>query len=114
MHCGHRHVVQTLLNVIAGDPVFVTMDELADFDSLSQAVRCKVVNRADREVLLLDVDGVFPEDGCGPIDDSALKLFCCVYAVSSVIVWNDTLSARLPSDVATVLLTEHLFVRGTV
>jgi len=79
----------TLLNVIAGDNVFVTMDELTDYDSMSQAVRCKIVNRADREFILLDVDGLFPDRQCTAVEDSALKLFCCVYAVSSVIVWND-------------------------
>ena len=80
----------TLLNVIAGETNFVTMDELTDYDSLSQAVRVKLVNRADREFILMDVDGLFPDRSARCCSDSALRLFCCVYAVSSVVVWNDT------------------------
>ena len=76
----------TLLNLIVGEPVFV-MDE---YDTLSKVVRFKIVTRSDREFILLDVEGLFPENGC--IEDDALKVFFAVYSIASVIVWNDTLS----------------------
>jgi len=82
----------TLLNLIAGEPVFVTMDELTDFDSLSQVVRCKMISRTDGHFILLDADGLFPDRHSSEISDAALKLFCALYSISSVMVWNDTVA----------------------
>ena len=87
----------TLLNLIVGEPVFVTIDELSDYDSLSKVVRFKIVTRADREFILLDVEGLFPDSSIDAkqnivISDAVLKIFFAVYSISSVIVWNDTLS----------------------
>eukprot|EP01084_Bolivina_argentea_P056236 102960_1 len=83
----------TLLNLIVGEPVFVTMDELSDYDTLSKVVRFKIVTRADREFILLDVEGLFPhqcDQNNVDIDNSVLKIFFAVYSIASVIVWNDT------------------------
>ena len=87
----------TLLNLIVGEPVFVTIDELSDYDSLSKVVRFKIVTRADREFILLDVEGLFPDPDAKQnpdinISDAVLKIFFAVYSIASVIVWNDTLS----------------------
>ena len=79
----------TLLNLIAGEPVFVTIDELSEYDSVSQVARIKVFRRADREFILMDVEGLFPY-GTTKIDDSILQMFFAVYSVATVIVWNDT------------------------
>lgn len=87
----------TLLNLIVGEPVFVTMDELSDYDTLSKVVRLKIVTRADREFILLDVEGLFPDNDFEQdsnninISDAVLKIFFAVYSIASVIVWNDTL-----------------------
>eukprot|EP00486_Rosalina_sp_Unknown_P016211 CAMPEP_0201579586 /NCGR_PEP_ID=MMETSP0190_2-20130828/27284_1 /ASSEMBLY_ACC=CAM_ASM_000263 /TAXON_ID=37353 /ORGANISM="Rosalina sp." /LENGTH=997 /DNA_ID=CAMNT_0048014263 /DNA_START=358 /DNA_END=3351 /DNA_ORIENTATION=+ len=85
----------TLLNLIVGEPVFVTIDELSDYDTLSKVVRFKIVTRADREFILLDVEGLFPDPDAKQypdlnISDAVLKIFFAVYSIASVIVWNDT------------------------
>merc|ERR1719491_537781 len=72
----------TLLNLLVGEPVFVTIDEFSEFDALSQVARFKMVHRADRDLILLDVDGLRDDAG-------SLRLFLAVYAVSSLIVWTD-------------------------
>merc|ERR1719461_70684 len=66
------------------------MDE---YDALSKVVRFKIVSRSDREFILLDVEGLFPDNHNGAeseVEDDALKVFFAVYSIASVIVWNDT------------------------
>jgi len=89
----------TLLNLICNcSGVFVTIDELPDYDYNSKVVRFKLVKRADRQFYLLDVEGLFPKNYLNNnnnnqeiinIDDNVIKVFLAVYCMSNVIVWND-------------------------